>query len=453
MTTPVIFKPTVLPLKQDSYLGNLLQQCEVPSAVPDKAGLWELRRKAASVVVQSAIPRKNDEEWRFTDLSDLLDISFRLAQEAKVTENTFASFVLPEATNTRLVFVNGVYAPELSNVSALPEGIYVGNLGNLPAEQREKILTYLGKQEDSQEVFTALNTAGIADVAVIWAKPNIVVETPIHLLRLTVAADTPTFSQPRALVVAERGASLNLVEYYGANVQGCSDRPQKLYYLTNTVTEIWLEENAQLNHSRIQRESGDGFHLAKSAIAQERDSHYNFIEINLGAKLYRHNLQIFQRGENTQTHLYGLTAITAKQVADTHSAVFLSKPNGTVNQLHKCVVDGSAHAIFNGKIFVPKAAQLTNASQLNRNLILSPHARVNTKPELQITADNVKCSHGATISQLEADEVFYLRSRGLTEYDARHLLLDAFVAEIIDIIPLVSLKQRLTQCVACRTID
>jgi Fe-S cluster assembly protein SufD len=366
---------------------------------------------------------------------------------------TLDGFVLPEAAQSRLVFVNGIYAPELSDVSALSEDVYVGNLGNLPAELGEKVSSYLGRQEGESEVFTALNTAGIADAAVIWAKPNAVITSPIHLLYLTVVTETPTFAQPRTLVVAERGASLNLVEYYGASVEGCSDRPQKRYYLTNTVAEIYLGENAQVNHCRIQRESGDGFHLAKSAIAQERDSRYNCTEITLGGKLYRHNLQVFQKGEQTETQLYGLTAIAARQVADTHSAVFLTQPHGTVNQLHKCVVDGYAHAIFNGKISVPKAAQLTNASQLNRNLLLSPKAKVNTKPELQITADNVKCSHGATISQLEADEIFYLRSRGLSEYDARHLLLDAFVAEILALLPLESLKHRLTQCVACRTID
>lgn len=453
MTAPVIFKPTELSLKQDAYLGDLLQQSEAKQAVLDKPWLQELRQKAASLVVQSNIPRKNDEEWRFTDLSELLDVSFQPAQSAQVTDFAFAGFVLPEATQSRLVFVNGIYAPELSNISALPEGVYVGNLSNLPEELQGKISSYLGKQEGQSEVFAALNTAGIADVAVVYAKPNVVVENPIHLLYLTAVTDTPTFSQPRTLVVAERGASLNLVESYGASVSGCSDRPQKRYYLTNTVAEIYLGENAQVHHCRSQRESGDGFHLANSLISQEGDSRYKCIDINLGAKLSRHNLQVFQKGEQTETQLYGLTAIAANQVADTHSAVFLTKPHGTVNQLHKCVVDSSAHAIFNGKISVPKAAQLTNASQLNRNLLLSPRARVNTKPELQITADNVKCSHGATISQLEADEVFYLRSRGLSEYDARHLLLDAFVAEIFALLPLASLQHRLTQCVACRTID
>jgi Fe-S cluster assembly protein SufD len=453
MTTSIIFQPESLEWTKDNYLGALLQQCEARTPVLENEWLDSLRKKAASVVVQSSIPTKNDEEWHFTDLSDLVKLHFHPAEKVTVNPFTFSGFILSEANQTRIVFVNGVYSPELSDLSGLPEGIYVGNLSGLSISHKEKIVKYLARQEGAAEVFTALNTAGLTDVGIIWADPHVIVETPIHLLFLSVVTNSSAFSQPRTLVIAESGSSLQLVEYYGAIAETCSDRPQNRPYLTNAVTEIWLEENSQVNHSRIQRESGDGFHLAKTAIAQGRASRYTCNEISLGGKLYRHNLAVFQTGEQTETRLNGLTMIARKQFADTHSAVFLTKPHGITEQLHKCIVDDSAHAVFSGKIFVPKTAQLTNASQLNRNLILSPKGRVNTKPELQITADNVKCSHGATVSQLEADEVFYLRSRGLNEYAARHLLLDAFAAEILERIPLPSLRHRLTQCVACRTLD
>jgi Fe-S cluster assembly protein SufD len=437
----------------DSYLRELLACCETPASVIEADWLRELRHTSASQVSQSRLPGKRDEEWRFTDLSALIQQPFQTAQATQITPEAAQPFFLPETTHSRLVFVNGVYNPELSDVSSLPAGVYVGNLSNLRAEYHEKLPQYLAQQEGTSEVFTALNTAGMADVAMIWAMPNTVVETPIQLLFLAVVADSAAFSQPRILVVAETGSSLHFVEYYGAIAKKCSDIPENHPYFTNSVTEIWLADNAQVNHSRIQRESGDGFHIGKSAIAQARHSRYTCTEVNLGGRLSRHNLNILQAGEQTETHLNGLTLIGGEQVADTHSLVSLSKPYGIVNQLHKCIVDGSAHAIFNGKIFVPKAAQLTNAAQLNQNLLLSAKARVNTKPELQITADNVKCSHGATVSQLEADEVFYLRSRGLTELDARHLLIDAFAAEILERLPLASLRQRLSQCVACRTVD
>ncbi len=441
MSTSVILKTENIGSKEDIYLGELLQQCEAKKAVVDAEWLKEMRQKAASLVVQSSLPTKRDEEWRFTDLSDLLKVNFQFATATAVTEDELQPFILPEATHSRLVFVNGVYAPELSDVSGLPAGLCVGNLNNSVGSQNGQIVKYLGHQEGAAEVFTALNTSGMTDVAVIWADANVVVDIPIHLLFLSVACESPTFSQPRVLVVAETGASLKLVEYYGAVRENCP-------YFTNAVTEIWLEENAEVNHSRIQRESGDGFHIGKSAIAQARDSRYTCNEISLGGKLYRHNLEIFQQGEQTQTNLNGLISIGGEQIADTHSVVFLRQPYATTNQLHKCIVDDSAHAVFSGKVFVPKAAQMTNAAQLNRNLLLSPKARVNTKPELQITADNVKCSHGATITQLEADEVFYLQSRGLKEADARHLLINAFTAEILAKLPLESLRHRLTQCVA-----
>jgi Fe-S cluster assembly protein SufD len=453
MSTSVIFKPKDALSLVDSYLADLLTQCEGNFPVIDAPWLQELRQKAASQVVQLNLPGKRDEEWRFTDLSDLLKQSFQVAPATPVTLAQAQQFFLPETNQSRLVFVNGFYRPELSDTSALPAGVYVGNLQGQSISQNGKFVKYLAQEKSAKEVFTALNTAGLTDVAVIWAQANVTVATPIQLLFLSVATDSPTFSQPRGLIVAETGSSLQLVEYYGAIAEGCSDFPKNRPYFTNTVTEIWLEDNAQVNHSRIQRESGDGFHLGKTAIAQSRNSHYTCNEVSLGGKLYRHNLQVLQTGEQTETYLNGLTMIGGEQLADTHSVVSLNKPYGTVNQLHKCIADGKAHAIFNGKIFVPQGAQMTNAAQLNRNLVLSPQARVNTKPELQITADNVKCSHGATVSQLEADEIFYLRSRGLTENDARHLLIDAFAADILQRLPLESLRHRLTQCVACRTMD
>ncbi|MEA5535715.1 Fe-S cluster assembly protein SufD [Crocosphaera sp. XPORK-15E] len=444
--------PTLDKTSQETYLDNLLQQCQANSPVIDAEYLQNLRKNAVSQVKELSLPTRRDEEWRFTDLSELYQLEFKTAKPEKVTQQIADIFILPEAQKSCIVFVNGQYVSELSNVSALSTDIYVGNLNNLSDTQKSKIVKYLGKQEGEKDAFTALNTAGFKDAAVIWVNPNIVVETPIQLLFIAVASDTPTLIQPRTLVVAEKGSSLSFVEYYG-RLEQCSDVIQNQPYFTNSVTEIWLEDNAQINHSRIQRELANSFHIGKSAITQNQDSRYTCNEVNLGAKLSRHTLQILQNGNQTETHLNGLTMIDNQQISDTHSAVLLNHPYGVTNQLHKCIIDGNAHGVFNGKIFVPKPAQVTSATQLNRNLLLSSKARINTKPELQITADNVKCSHGATISQLEADELFYLQSRGLNETDARHLLIDAFAAEILERIPVNSLQERLTQCVACRTVD
>lgn len=432
--------------QRDAYLTGLLNQCQALDLQvidPEIAALLgELRDRATLWVNKLTIPTKRDEEWRFTDLSPLLQINFQKPEiNVDLAESVADELTLPEAP-IRLVFVNGVYAPQLSAVADLPEGLVVSNLAQLPVTHRSKVRQYLAHKEGATEVFTALNTAGLTDAAVVWVSKNTVVETPIHLLFLSVASESATISQPRCLVVAESGSAVTLIEEY-TNRRGTEGE----VYLSNAVTEIFLETNAQVSHTRIERESKAAFHIGKSAIAQARDSRYIGNTMSVGSKLSRHNLEVLQTGEQTETTLHSLTMISGEQLSDTHSVMAYTKPYGTSNQLHKCIVTDKAHAVFNGKVFVPQAAQLTNAGQLNRNLLLSSKARVDTKPQLEITADNVKCSHGATVGQLEADEIFYLQSRGLNQADARNLLINAFAAEIINQLPVASLRKQLFQLV------
>jgi Fe-S cluster assembly protein SufD len=435
-------------LDKDTYLTELLNQVIVPKT---EGWLQQLREGAASWVRHSTIPTTREEEWRFTDLSSLRKLQFNVETRNFASVASVASVasleldILPEAANSRLVFVNGVFAPELSAVSDLPSGIVVSNLAGLSVVEQEGVQQYLAQAEGAQEVFTALNTAGITDAAVVWVKKNVVVETPIHLVFISVAGETATISQPRCLVVAESGSQVTLVEEY-TNRQDAKSAEDGVY-LTNAVTEVWVGDNAEVSHTRVEWEGAEAFHIGKTAIAQARDSRYTCHAITLGAKLSRHNLEILQTGEQTQTTLNGLTIISGKQLSDTHSAIALNYPHGTSDQLHKCIVGDRAHAVFNGKVFVPKLAQLTNATQLNRNLLLSSKARVDTKPQLEITADNVKCAHGATVSQLEDDEIFYLQSRGIDENDARKLLINAFAAEVINKIPVPSLREILLNTV------
>ncbi|MBN3927089.1 Fe-S cluster assembly protein SufD [Nostoc sp. NMS4] len=425
-------------LDRDDYLTGLLNQV---MATKTEGWLQELRQCAGNWVRHSTIPTTREEEWRFTDLSSLRKVQFNVET---VNYASLEFDILPEAANSRLVFVNGVFAPELSAVSDLPPGIVVSNLAGLSAVEQEGVRQYLAQAEGAQEVFTALNTAGITDAAVVWVKKNVVVETPIHLV--FIAGERATISQPRCLVVAESGSQVSLIEEY-TNRRGAESAEKEGVYFTNAVTEVWVSDNAQVNHTRVQEEGAETFHIGKTAIAQARDSRYTCHAITLGAKLSRHNLEILQTGEQTQTTLNGLTIISGKQLSDTHSAIALNYPHSTSKQLHKCIVGDRAHAVFNGKVLVPKPAQLTNATQMNRNLLLSSKARVDTKPQLEITADNVKCAHGATVSQLEDDEIFYLQSRGIDENDARKLLINAFAAEVINQIPVSSLRNILLNTV------
>ncbi|NMG20285.1 Fe-S cluster assembly protein SufD [Brasilonema bromeliae] len=452
-------------LDRDAELTGLLNQIIDDHTSFDGADAWlqELQERATRVVRKSVLPTTGDEEWRFTDLSSLRKVKFEGvgSQPADISLSDIHS--VPEAAN-RLVFVNGVYAPELSMVAGLPDGVVVSNLAGLPVGDRQRVQQYLAQTEGAHEVFTALNTSGIKDVAVVWVGKNVVVETPIHLV-FVAAAECATISLPRCLVVAETGSSVTLVEEYTnrRGAEGAEEEEEKRVYFSNAVTEIWLEENAQVNHTRLELENAEAFHIGKTAVSQARYSRYTCHAITFGGRLSRHNLEILQAGEQTETTLNGLTVIGGNQLADTHSAIALNYPYGRSQQLHKCIIgvrvraacpQGSAapsehraHAVFNGKVFVPKPAQLTDAAQLNRNLLLSPKARVDTKPQLEITADNVKCAHGATVSQLEDDEIFYLQSRGIDQDNARNLLINAFAAEVINQIPVPSLQERLTQTV------
>jgi len=443
-------------LDRDIYLTGLLNHVVEAShakslqKIDSETTAWleELRQRAVLWVRQSTLPTTRDEEWLSTDLSSLRQVQFNVetSHATPLQQTDITSLTLPEAINSRLVFVNGVYVPELSSVSGLPDGVVVSNLAGLPATSlHSRVREYLGCASGSDEVFTAVNTAGMTDVAVVWVAKNVVVETPIHLLFISAAGETPILSQPRCLVVAERGSQVCLVEEF-TNRRGAK-RAEEVYF-TNAVTEIWLEENAQVSHVRVQHDGGSAFHVGKSAISQGRHSRYICHAIALGGKLSRHNLEILQTGEQTETTLNGLTKVGGNQLADTHSAIALNHPYGKSRQLHKCIVGDRAHSVFDGKILVPKAAQLTDAAQLNRNLLLSSKARVDTKPQLEITADNVKCAHGATVSQLEDDEIFYLQSRGIDETDARSLLINAFAAEIINQLPVPCLRERLTQFVS-----
>ncbi len=393
-----------------------------------------IRDRATAQVHDRAIPSTRDEEWRFTDLSGLLSLSLKPAEPTHLGFPQIEAFLLPESVNSRLVFVDGVFAPDLSSVDDLPEGVVVSNLEAV-VELIPMVKDYLAKLPGDDEVFTALNTASLSDSAIVFVPKNQAIETPVHLLFVSTQAETIT--HPRVCAIAETGSCLTLIEDFVGLSEGA--------YFTNAVTEIAIAENAEVRHTRVQRDSNAAFHIGKTAVTQARDSRYSCTAVHLGGKVSRHNLEIYQTGEQTETTLNSLTVVDGDRIGDTHSLLSLSKPHGVGNQINKTIVSDRAHAVFNGKVFVPRAAQQTDARQLSRNLLLSPRARIDTKPQLEIIADNVKCAHGATVSQLEDDEVFYLQSRGIDHDAARQLLTYAFAIEVIDQIPVKTLRDRLAR--------
>ncbi len=421
------------------YLDSLLRG-QPPLPASPSAWFNELRAEAVDRVGVLTVPTTRDEEWRFTDISPLTKLSFQPVRTAiSLQAADVERFYLAEAA-TRLVFVDGVYAPQLSSM-ATDGGVVVANLPASVAAHAAAIEPHLGRHAAFRNnVFAALNTAFLHDAALIVVPRDVALAAPVHLL--FIATQTEVASYPRCLVVAESGSSVTLIEDYVAL--------QDEAYFINPVTEIALADQARVNHIRVQRDSGKAFHIANCAVSLGRSSNYQSVSVTLGAQISRYNLNVLL-AEGAECAIDGLALISDRQLADSHTCIDHAKPHGVSRQLHKCIVGGAAHAVFNGKIMVRPGAQRTDSSQSSRNLLLTGKAQVDTKPQLEIFADDVKCAHGATVGQLEAEEVFYLQSRGLSELAARNLLTYAFGAEIIDRIPIASLKHRLEQTVLEQT--
>lgn len=311
-------------------------------------GLQVMRDRATARVQELAIPSTRDEAWRFADLSPLLQADLQPVDvHPTLSFPHIKPFIVPEAVSSRLVFVNGVYDPALSAVDGLPDGVLVTNLAT--AAQFKEFSTHLAQQPGAEEVFTTLNTASFTDGALVWVEKDQVIDIPIQILYVSTATQA-TVSHPRCLVIAQSGSKLTLIEEFVAL--------HEEVYFTNSVTEIVVSDSAEVNHIRIQRDSSEAFHIGKTIATQAQNSRYTCHAISLGGKLSRHNLEVYQTGEQTDTVLNGLTMITGDQVGDTHSLISFTKPHSTSHQLHKCIVDDHAHAIFNGRVIVPKAAQL-----------------------------------------------------------------------------------------------
>ncbi len=422
------------------YLASLLES--LPKDSTDASSwLKQLRAEAIDQVGRQKLPTLRDEEWRFTDISPLTKLPYRPSQAAADLRLADIEHLFLEEANNRLVFVDGHYAPQLSNIIDT-ENLIIGNLSELLASQASSIQPHLGQYAKFQEnIFTAQNTAFLQNGAVIAIARNTSVSAPVHLLFIATQKEVTSYT--RCLLIGDTGSNVTLIEDFVAL--------QEDAYVTNSVTEISLADNAQAKHYRIQRENNKAFHLANCAVSLAHASRYQSINIALGAYISRFNLDVQITDEAAECSIDGLTLIAGEQLSDTHTNIDHLKPNGTSKQQNKCIIDGAAHAVFNGKIMVRPQAQQTNSSQSSRNLLLSSQAHVDTKPQLEIFADDVKCAHGATVGQLDHEELFYLQSRGLSEDAARNLLTYAFGAEIINRIAITSLRQQLEQIVLNQT--
>jgi Fe-S cluster assembly protein SufD len=412
--------------------------------LPAWAASW--REDAFAAFERLGFPTTDLEDWKYTNVAPIARASFETPRGLAFNSTGVAEvsqFLYQESAHSRLVFVNGFISAGLSSLDSLPEGVVVTSLWDALRGEHENLLRErLGSAAATNaDGFSALNAAHLGEGAFVYLPEGVRIEQPLNLLFVVADAETPLVN-PRIVVVAERGSAATIIEGY-ESLNGSA-------YFTNAVVEVFVGEGARINHYKVQRESEQAFHVATTAVELARDGVYDLTTITLGARLSRHGIHVNLAHEGAECWVDGLYLVGAGQHADTHSAIDHVAPRCTSHQIYKGILDGDARAVFNGKVFVHPDAQQTDAQQTNKNLLLSPDARVDTKPQLEIYADDVKCSHGATVGQLEEEELFYLKSRGLHDDLARNLLTYGFAEELVDKIKIESIKKQLDEAILNR---
>jgi Fe-S cluster assembly protein SufD len=404
-----------------------------------------LRQAAFARFLEVGLPTAADESWKYTSLGALAQVPFEAPGAVGAGEERLVqAWAAPDSL--QLVFVDGRHRPELSSPPSSSGGIFLGSLRAALAERPELVGRELGRHADfRRDALTALNTAFIEDGAFIHLPDGAAVEAPIHLLFISSAEGRATLSHPRNLIVAGASSRATVIETYAG--------PPDAVYLTNAVTEIVLGHGAQMEHCKLQRESERAFHIALLQVTQGRDSRFTSHSLALGGGLARNEVRTVFASQGGECALNGLYMASGKQHLDNRTLIDHKSPRCTSRELYKGVLDGESHVVFGGRVLVREDAQKTDARQINRNLLLSEGAVIDTKPQLEIFADDVKCAHGAAVGELDEDALFYLRSRGLELKAARSLLTWAFAAEMVDLIPLRPLRSRVRELVTSRLPD
>ncbi len=440
----LIERPTAAGSPIEPYLDEFARLRGERPAEPTRVA--EMRRRAIERFTAVGFPTLKEEEWRFTNIAPIVRASFHPASSevAEFGIEAIAPWMF-DGTAARLTFVDGRFAPALSFVGDLPHGVFVGRLAEAIEAQREEVSQHLGAHRPGDRAdshaFVALNTALFKDGACLLLPRGVRIEAPIHLLFVATGG---TMSFPRNLLVLGEDSEATVVETY-AGING-SGGPA----LTVPVTEIVAQANSSLRHVKLQREEREAFHVAAFELRQERSSRVASHSISLGGGIVRNDIHAVLAGEGADCTLNGLYLVEGRQVVDNHMKVEHVAAHCDSHELYKGVLDGKARAVFNGLIHVHPGAQKTDAKQSNRNLLLSSEAIANSNPQLEIYADDVKCTHGSTVGQLDEDAIFYLRSRGIGIEAAQSLLTYAFASELVERIPVEPVRRALEEFLFAR---
>lgn len=413
------------------HFGRL--RAELPGG--DLPWLAERRAAALEQFRATGFPTPRVEAWKYTPVRALEKLAFAPAPHhpGPIGVDALPSVMPAGQPSHHLVFVDGRYRPELSSPGRLPAGVTLASLAETLARAPDWLEAHLAQLGDPEgHPFLALNTAFLTDGAALHLARGVALEAPVELVFATLAAEPPVMVFPRLLLIAEAGSSATVVEHH-LGVGGGT-------YLSDTVAEVVVAPGARLHHYKLQRESRDAFHVATLTARLERDATYDRFALTQGAGLARDEVRPVLAGPGADCRVNGAYMVNGTQHADTTSVIDHAQPHGTSRQVYKGVIDGRARAVFQGKIVVRPGAQKTDGYQINRALLLSDTAEIDSKPELEIYADDVKCSHGATAGELDTDQLFYLRARGLDLERARALLIGAFLAEAIEEIPVAPVR-------------
>ena len=397
------------------------------------AWLRDLRSRGVSRFAELGFPTVRQEEWRFTNVAAIADTPFRLADKTPTNAAQLMARVAVFPTAARIVILNGHFAPELSSLDKLPPGVVAGSLANAILHNRPEA-THLGQMTWEQAPFVALNTAFLEDGAFVVIAANAVVADPIHLIVINGGAGK-MMAHPRTLIVAGPNSRASIAQTFLGAAGEC--------HFTNVVTEVSMGENAHLDLYSDQRETDTAYLLSSMHIQLQRHSTFRSRTVTLGGKLVRNDITAVLAGDGAHVALDGCYLVDGDRLVDNHTTIDHATPHCTSHELYKGILDGKSRAVFNGRIIVREDAQKTDAKQTNRALLLSDEAQVNSNPQLEIFADDVKCTHGAAIGQLDDEALFYLRARGLTERDARDMLIHAYAGEVLEGIAIEPLRVQL----------
>ncbi len=432
---------TTIAAEKDAYRESFARFAEAAGAEPD--WLRERRASAFERFVERGLPTRRDEAWRHTPIAPVIGTRWEPTAPGESVPDEVRESVTSLAGSRRAVLVDGHFCPELSTRDNGDGGLEVHGLRALLASQPERLEPLLGMVQGARgNVFADLNVSFASDGLAVFVPPGAIVDEPLHVAHVSTGRRPGAVSYSRVLVVASGGAEARIVETFSG--------PGGSVYLANAVTEVAVDDNAFVDHYKLQREGEAGFHLATLAARLGRDARFANHSFNLGADISRNDIDVRFDAEGGECVLNGLFVVDGTRLTDTHTRVDHARPHCSSRELYKGVLGDRSRGVFNGLVQVRPGAQKTDAEQMNRNLLLSREALVHAVPQLEILADDVKCRHGSTTGQLDPAALFYLRSRGIGEAAARGLLTWAFAGELVRGLPLASLREAVQEEVQAR---